>query len=127
MRPTTLIMFKNDGTYEIARNKRGYGNTLCIFSDVFYVHMVGKIGDLEVYLQAKSSRFTKQVRWLTGEGKEVSMSINPVDTSSRSLAWYVANIEDTILRDLFTLWLNAKEVELMNKHLRRDYDTASSS
>ena len=114
----TMVKFFDDGVADLTSRRR-LGDSAGIVTGDLYIRLFGTPDQLLLYRQLKTLR-SKRLRWVHNDGDAITLMKEPDDGDTRSISWYVANVPERTIKALFIEWLNAEELELLNKYIHEE-------
>ena len=106
-----------DGTYQAVSSRREIADAVRVQSAEQYVYVSQGSDGLEVYRQVRGTwNRMRKIRWLVWDKEgRMSLSDKPDGDTSTTLVWYIVNLDDDVLKQLYSEWLNKKERALYQR------------
>ena len=110
MRKKVLVKELSNGTFQAVGQKGRIKGSVRLMTDEFYARHARDDECAELLKQVKQTwGVTRKVRWVVRDEGKLTLSLDPRGEFCTTLPWYVRNLQDAVLRELFEQWMNTRE------------------
>lgn len=110
MRRKVLVRELANGTFEAVGQKGKLKGSVRLMTDEYYAFHAQSAECAELLKEVKRTwGVTRKVRWVVRDEGRLKLSLEPSGEFCTTLPWYIKNLPDSVLRELFAQWMNTRE------------------